>query len=156
LRGFDINSEPENRTDIKDLQSVTWVIKAIIMINQAAFKALNAEFFDKEKCREWILKKLHPAGAFCPRCKRAIDDDCRLDHFWNGDRLNCRHCGKYFTALTGQLFSGAHLNFSGLFLLAALSGAGINDKVIAMKLNITPESCRLWRIKFKTSPLLSG
>lgn len=126
------------------------------MINQAAFAALNAEFFDEEKCREWILKKLHPAGALCPGCKQAINDACRLSHFWNGDRLNCLYCGKYFTALTGQIFSGSHLSFGGLFLLAALSGAGINDKIIAAKLNLTPESCRLWRLKFKTLTLLSG
>lgn len=126
------------------------------MINVTAFEALNAEFFDEEKCREWVLKKLHPCGAFCPGCKRTIDDACRIAHFWNGDRLNCQNCGKYFTALTGSIFSGAHQNFRGLFLLAALSGAGINDKIIAAKLSLTPESCRLWRIKFKNLPLLSS
>jgi hypothetical protein len=94
---------------------------------------------------------LHPGGAFCPGCQRAINDDRRRYHFWAGDRLNCEYCGKYFTALTGRIFSGVHLDFKGIFLLAALSGAGINDKIIAAKLNITPESCRLWRIKFKTS-----
>ena len=126
------------------------------MINQAAFEALNADFFDEAHCREWILNKLHPGGAFCPGCHRSINDSRRRDHFWNGDRLNCEYCGKYFTALTGRIFSGSHLDFKRLFLLAALSGAGINDKIIAEKLNITPESCRLWRIKFKTWPLFSG
>jgi hypothetical protein len=126
------------------------------MINQEAFQALNVNFFDETRCRDWILKKLHPAGAFCPGCQQAIDDDRRLYHFWNGDRLNCRHCGKYFTALTGKIFSGSHLDFRGLFLLAVLSGSGTSDKTIAVKLNITPESCRLWRLKFKTSPLLPG
>jgi len=129
---------------------------AIFMINQAAFEALNADFFDEAHCRGWILNKLHPAGAFCPGCQRVIDDNRRQYHFWNGDRLNCKFCGKYFTALTGRIFSGAHLDFKGLFLLSVLTGAGIPDKIIAEKLNITPESCRLWRIKFKTLPLFSG
>ena len=111
---------------------------AVFMINQAAFKALNADFFDEAHCREWILRKLHPGGAFCPGCQRAINDDRRRNHFWKGDRLNCEYCGKYFTALTGQIFSGAHLDFKGIFLLAVLSGSGINDKIIASKLKITP------------------
>jgi transposase-like protein len=129
---------------------------ADFMINHEAFAALNADFFDEVRCRHWILKKLHPGGARCPGCQRTINDGRRRYHFWNGDRLNCEYCGKYFTALTGQIFSGAHLDFKGLFLLAVLSGAGINDKIIAEKLKITPESCRLWRIKFKTSTLFSG
>jgi transposase-like protein len=129
---------------------------AVFMINQEAFEALNADFFDEARCREWILKKLHPGGAFCPVCQRSINDGRRRYHFWNGDRLNCEHCGKYFTALTGQIFSGTHLDFNRLFLLAVLTGAGIKDKIIANKLKLSPESIRLWRIKFKTSPLLDG
>jgi len=129
---------------------------AVLMINQAAFEELNANFFDEARCREWILKKLHPDGAFCPGCRQRINDYRRQHNFWHGARLNCESCGKYFTALTGQIFSGSHLDFKGLFLLAVLTGAGIPDKIIASKLNITTESCRLWRIKFKTSPLLPG
>lgn len=126
------------------------------MISQEAFEVLNADFFDEARCRDWILKKLHPAGAICPGCQCSINDGRRRQHFWNGDRLNCEKCGKYFTALTGQIFSGSHLDFKQLFLLAVLTGAGIPDKIIASKLNITPESCRLWRVKFKTKPLFSG
>jgi len=126
------------------------------MINQEAFAALNAEFMNEVKCRQWILNKLHPSGAYCPGCAGALSDAGRIKNFYNGDRLSCRTCGKYFTALTGTLFSGAHFDFRGLFLLAALSGSGMHDKVIAEKLNITPESARLWRIKFKASPLFSG
>lgn len=120
------------------------------MIDRAAFEALNADFMDEAKCRDWLLKKLHPAGAVCPGCAGIIEDPRRLAHFWSGERLNCEHCNKFFTALSNSLFSGSHLSFSRLFLLAALSGAGIKDKIIAAKLNIAPESCRLWRKKFKS------
>jgi hypothetical protein len=126
------------------------------MIHTEAFEAFNAEFFDETKCKEWILKKMHPEGAFCPRCHTAIEEDRRLEHFWNGERLHCLACGKYFSALTGTILSGVHLDQRRLFLMITLCGAGINDKIIAKKLNISPESCRLWRIKFKKSPLFSG
>ena len=126
------------------------------MINQEAFAALNADFMNQTKCREWILNKLHPAGAFCPGCGGSLDDAVRIKNFYNGDRLSCSICGKYFTALTGTPFSGAHLDFKGLFLLAALAGCGIPDKIIAEKLKITLQSARTWRIKLKTMPLLSG
>lgn len=126
------------------------------MIDQAVFEALNADFFDEAKCRAWLLTKLHPAGAVCPGCARMIEPSKRLVRFWAGQRLNCQFCNKFFTALTNSFFSGSHLSFSQLFLLAALSGSGIKDKIIAAKLNIAPESCRLWRIKFKSFPLPSG
>ena len=126
------------------------------MINQEAFAALNAEFMNEVKCREWILNKLHPTGAHCPGCGQVLDDAGRLKNFYNGDRLACRICRKYFTALTGTFFSGAHLDFKGLFLLTALSGCGVPDKIIAEKLDITLQCARSWRIKFETTPLFSG
>lgn len=126
------------------------------MINQDAFAAFNADFMNETQCRNWILKKLHPSGAHCPGCGHILTDGRRLNNFWNGDRLNCHICDKYFTALTGTIFSGAHLDFKGLFLLAALTGCGIPDKIIAEKLNITPQSVRTWRLKLKTTPLFSG
>ena len=126
------------------------------MIHLEAFKALSVHFLDEENCRAWILDKLHPDGACCPGCHRAIDEHRRLDHFFKGERLRCQGCGKYFSALTGTILNGAHLDMRGLFLLAVLSGAGISDKIIASKLNITRESVRLWRLKFETTPLFSG
>jgi transposase-like protein len=126
------------------------------MIDRAAFEALNVDFLDEAKCRAWLLKKLHPADPVCPGCARAIEDPTRLQRFWRGQRLNCEHCNKFYTALTDTIFSGSHLSFRQLFLLAALSGAGIKDPALAAAINITPESCRLWRKKFKSFPLLSG
>lgn len=126
------------------------------MIDQQAFLDINAEFFDETKCREWLLKNLHQSGVHCPGCGSAQVDPGRIKNFYNGDRLSCRICGKYFTALTATPFSGTHFDFRSLFLLAFFVGCGIQNKIIAEKLDITLQSAQTWQKKIKSMPLFSG
>lgn len=126
------------------------------MIDQEAFVDINADFFNETKCREWLLTKLHPSGARCPGCGAAQVDTGRIKNFYNGDRLSCSICGKYFTALTATPFSGNHFDFKSLFFLAFLIGCGIQNKIIARKLDITLQSAGRWRRKIKSMALFSG
>lgn len=110
--------------------------------------AFDADFLDIDKCRVWIMERLHGNQALCPECCNRINDD-QATKFWRGDRVKCPQCEKYFTALTGTFLSGCHFNFRQIFLLYYLIALKFPDKEIARIIKITPESVRLWRLKVK-------
>jgi len=112
------------------------------------FSAFDADFLDDEKCRQWIIDKLHPGNKKCPECGEEILKSL-LQSFWEGKRIRCWHCGKYFTALTGTFLSGCHFDFREIFLLADRLAMGEPDKQIAMKVKASAESVRLWRLRFR-------
>lgn len=109
-----------------------------------ALAVFDAGFLDVRRCREWVLKRLHPEGVHCPGCGAAIDPD--LNPL---DRRRCKQCGKWFTALTGTFLHGAQLEPEQVVLLAVLSELDVNKKVIARILDIHPDSVRLWQAKFR-------
>jgi transposase-like protein len=112
-------------------------------------RSFNAKFLDEDKCIRWILSQLHRENVYCPSCGAIILDSQRLQHFWGCERLKCKECGAFFTALTDTIFSGAHMSLRELYLLMFLIGAGFKDRVIAQIVDISAESVRLWRSKFK-------
>ncbi len=110
-------------------------------------RVFSADLLDSEKCKMWIIEKLHQNNARCPGCGAAVPD--RLMHsFWDCKRIACDKCGKYFTTLTGTFLSGCHFDFREIFLLAFLLSLGVSDKKIAQIIKISAESVRLWRLKF--------
>lgn len=109
-----------------------------------AVAVFDAGFLNSSRCREWVLKQLHPGGVGCPDCGAAITEG--LSPF---DRRKCKKCGKWFTALTGTFLHGAQLEPEQVFLLAVLSGLGVDKKEIARILGIHPDSVRLWQAKFR-------
>lgn len=121
----------------------------MLMTPSAALETMSAGFLDEIMCRQWILERLHPGGAICPGCSIKIEGEKQLQRFWSGERLKCRVCGKFFTAITGTLFAGCHLTFPEMFLMMLLLGTCFKDKFIAEKLKVSQESIRLWRSKFK-------
>lgn len=110
--------------------------------------AFDADFLDEERCRSWVMNKLHPDGGHCPRCGADIPDR-QMRGFWSCKRMKCGRCGKFFTALTGTFLSGCHLKFREIVLLALLLALEVPDKQIASILHMSAENVRLWRIKFK-------
>jgi transposase-like protein len=109
----------------------------------------SAKFLDEDKCIRWILSRLHPDNAYCPSCGTIILDSQRLQHFWGCERLKCKQCGVFFTALTDTIFSGSHMSLREVYLMMLLIAAGFKNRTIAEKLNISNESVRLWRSKFR-------
>ena len=123
------------------------VIQPGVFTPADVLQVFNAAFLDYEFSRIWILKRLHPAGAFCPRCGEVVPDH-KLQRFWSAGRLSCRTCGKFFTALTGTFIAGCQLDFRNLMLLSVLIALGVGDKQISTIVGMCPDNVRLWRYKF--------
>ena len=112
-------------------------------------RSFKAGFLDQEVCRWWILKKIHGDGAItCPECYAPLTD-IALRRFWEGCRICCRACGKYFTALTGTFLGGCHMDYREIYTLALFLHHNIPAREIARILQISSETVRLWEIKFE-------
>ena len=116
---------------------------------KSVFENFTVELFDERVCREWILNKLHPEGAFCPGCGKPILSAKCLQNFWSLKRVFCKDCKKIFTALTGTMLNGIQMDLRTLFVMAVFLQLGADRKVIAKLLKIHPETIRFWEMKFK-------
>ncbi len=111
--------------------------------------SFQAGFLDEDVSRTWILEAIHGRGpVLCPECRCEIEGKA-LQRFWEGKRVCCRQCGKFFTALTGSFLAGCHMTYSEVLLLAVFLHFGISPREIAGILRISPETVRLWDIKFR-------
>lgn len=111
-------------------------------------EVFNAEFLDEARCTEWILKRLHPEGAYCPACKSKIEDEITLNNFWWLRRCKCKYCNKWFSAYSNTFLSNSHLSPQQAVLLAVLIAQAVPLKVIAKILEIHPDTVRLWQKRF--------
>ena len=112
-----------------------------------ALEAFGAGFLDPVPCRRWLLERLHPEGAVCPKCGARIRDAGLLRTFWSGQRLRCQACGKYFTAVTGTLLSGSHLGFRRFLLMLVLMSLELDNRTVAGMVGCSQETVRLWHEK---------
>lgn len=114
-----------------------------------AGRIFNADFLDATTCRRWILQMVHgEKHPRCPECRAALEG-MALQSFWEGKRIRCRQCEKFFTALTGTFLSGCHMDCREIILFAVLLYFGVGAHEIARILHISQETVRLWRIKFQ-------
>jgi len=117
-----------------------------------AASALSAELLDEDRCREWILERLHPDGAHCLGCAEPILDGTTLHNFWQGNRCNCKNCGRWFSATSGSFLQNMQLTFAQVFLLASFAdylSCGLTLSRAAAALNISPDTVRIWQRRFK-------
>jgi transposase-like protein len=108
----------------------------------------RVNFLNEIACREWVLKRLHPSGAYCPGCGVAIPEKS-LQRFWMSERVKCCQCDKFFTALTGTFLTGCQLDYREVLLLAVLLSPDMTDKTIAEILEMSAANVSIWRNKFK-------
>lgn len=113
---------------------------------RAAAAHFGPGFLNEDACREWVVSRLHPGGASCPGCGLRIEDD---KSFRAGKRCHCGRCGRWFTATTGTFLDGAHLSFGQVFLLAALIEHINHPARIALLVDISVDTVRLWVKKFR-------
>jgi transposase-like protein len=122
----------------------------LIFVPADVVKAFGADYLDETACRSWILKAIHGTGeAHCPECQVTLSG-IASQRFWEGRRICCRSCGKYFTAMTGTFLGGCHLSFQEIILFAVFLYFKIPAAAIAKILKISNETVRLWEIKFQS------
>ena len=107
-------------------------------------KIFGPNFLDAEVCRQWILKRLHPAGAFCPCCGSSLAGR-QATRFWQDRPVCCTECGKTFTARTGTILAGKNLTYQEIILMAYLMARGDSNTEIAEIIGCNRETIRLWR-----------
>lgn len=108
----------------------------------------STDFLDEKACRLWLLKSLHPEGARCPRCGKAIVSERGVARFHALERVFCKYCKKLFTGLTGTIFNGMQIDIRTVFAIILFSAFKIDKKEIARMLNISPETVAAWERKF--------
>ncbi len=135
---------------MQDTQTITKPATHYFFTPSDVREEFTAKFLNESFCREWILRRLHPQGAICPRCELAVDEQ----RFWSAKKMKCGNCKKWFTALTGTFLSGCQFNFSEIILLAIFLSLQVPDKKIAKVLDISSENVRLWRHKFEGAEII--
>lgn len=119
------------------------------------FDAFGPDFLAADRCREWLLALLHPAGPACPWCGKALASGRLVSSFRQMGRVQCTGCGRFFTALSGTLLSKTGLDPAGYVLLCLLLAMGVGDQAIAGKLGVNRETVRRWRQRFAALELAS-
>lgn len=119
-------------------------------------RTFSADFLDEDACRHWILEKIYNGmDISCPKCSMPLTEK-GLRRFLMAERIRCHACGKFFTALTDTFLQGCHLTFRDIILLATFLHFDIHHREIARILRISPETVRLWEIKFSALERING
>jgi transposase-like protein len=137
-----------DRCDVKNTNGHQCRKVSVFTIADVA-EVMSPDMLDEEKCRRWILQKLHPDGPFCPRCGAPIDGDRVLSSWWSLRRVCCKNCGRYFTAATGTMVNGINISFRQVFLMAWCFYLGLKISQVAELCQLHADTAKLWRIKFK-------
>lgn len=94
-------------------------------------QAIDPTFLDPDRCRLWILERLHPNGAACPRCAAPVMSEIGIRAFWAADRLKCSHCRRSFMATDGTFLEHISLSLPQLILVGILSKMGLKGAEVA-------------------------
>jgi len=121
--------------------------RASFFPHEQILRELSSAFFDESFCRKWILQKLYPTGAVCPKCGSGLSAKTERQ-FWSGKRFKCQSCGGFSTALTGSFLSGSQFSFAEIVILALMLSLTSWDRQIAEVLAVHPQTIKMWRLKF--------
>lgn len=119
-----------------------------VFTTSTVLKEISPSLLNPRSCRLWIIRQLHPRGAFCPSCHKPVSERS-LPKFLNNEKVKCSECGKFFTALTGTFIAGTHMDFAEIFFLSLCLEIGLSAKSIADRMGLDPDTVRLWRDRFR-------
>jgi len=110
--------------------------------------SISPLMLNERYCRDTILELLHGNNPKCPRCSELISLQ-QLHGFCELRRVRCYNCGAFFTAYTGTFLSGSQLSPTQIILIAIFLELGLSNTEIAKYSDLSTETIRLWRNKFK-------
>lgn len=122
-------------------------------------RTFSAELFDEDACRQWVLGRLHPAGAHCPGCDVLLQDKTTLANFRQGKRCYCKSCGRWFTAKTRTFLQGTQMEYRQIFLLAVLLDfmeTGITPERIGRCAGVSSNTVSFWHKKIKVAEVVEN
>ena len=133
--------------------TVDYLIRRIPIDPVAAMQDLNPDFVDKERCRAWVLSRLHTGVPKCPRCGRELGRDLWPD-FLAMKVIRCPGCSRRFTALSGTFLHGSKLSFQQLFLMLVLMAAGLGDCEIGTRVGVDRSTVWAYRKRWGRARVL--
>jgi transposase-like protein len=110
-------------------------------------RVFGPELLDPDACRKVVFENLHPAGGKCPSCGQGIGEGVKAERFMMGARVVCPSCGKRFSAVTGTILAGSHLDPRAVVLLIFMLAEGIRVGRISEILNLDRSTVRTWKEK---------
>ena len=68
----------------------------------------TVELMDEQKCYDYLVEILHPAGLCCPTCQNSVEQS-KVHRRDRAPILNFRcSCGRIYNAFAGTLWQGTH------------------------------------------------
>lgn len=114
----------------------------------AALSLFSADCLKESETSRWILDQLYPEGPACPTCQKPFTDERRRGRWYELQRFQCPHCGRFGTAATGTILQNSPLAPRKVFLMAALLEMRVASRIIASVIGCSVETVRLWKLKF--------
>lgn len=111
----------------------------------AVLDAFNPAWLDADQVRDWLLRRLHPAGPVCPDCGCPRVTKAKLAAFYAGRRLQCTRCGRFYSATSGTLLEGAKITSAQLVLLALCQALDLPIPTTAGLCGVNANTIRFWR-----------
>ena len=113
----------------------------------AVLERFRFEVLDVDRCRELLIEVLHPRGLVCRVCGCEDFSGIQEVTFRRFGRVQCRGCGRFFTARSGTVLEGSGLSEQQVVMIAAGVALGLHTPNIADLARVHPETVRRWRGK---------
>jgi hypothetical protein len=115
----------------------------------AILEAIGEAWLDSHSCQGWLLQQLHPTGPHCRWCGQAFASPAQVVTWQAGGRLHCQACSRWCTPTTNTGLHKSGLTPRRYVLLCLLALAGLDDRAIAQRLEVHPETVRRWRHRWQ-------
>lgn len=117
-------------------------------VGQIIRKTFDQSFLDEAVCRETILRFLHPAGPFCPRCYQCVSGSTASSRFYSGGVLRCPNCQSKFSGRSGTILSRIKLTYTETVSFCLLMAMGLPVKEIACRLGLRIRTAYAYQERF--------
>lgn len=124
-------------------------MQAIARVLEEVKEGFRLDLLSEESCRNWFLQRVHPEGAFCPKCRAGVPGEKSKQSFWKMRRVKCTSCRVMFNAATDTVLEGLKIDFRELYILLFMTGCGLSIYQVAEKIGVSHQTVRAWESKFR-------
>jgi transposase-like protein len=97
-----------------------------------------ADFYDEQKCYDYLMELLHPEGLHCPKGHPLPSDQAPHKSQRRPSIVDyqCRCCGKVFNLFTGTIWSGSAYKCSTIVRILQGISEGISTRHLSQELGL--------------------